>query len=118
MGINTAKLYIRVSRRIDGLEPVQYEAAELYIDALSDFRTVATRLLAMKLTDAQRSGLMAQIDKSCYRAEDFIGWSKSAPAEFVSEAASRTAEIFEWIADDQTFYTALSDEVKDKEGNS
>jgi hypothetical protein len=107
MGINAARMYGRVLVQVSGLAGVDYEVADFYADVLVDCERVA-QAVWHKLDKDERTALLVQVDKACYRADDLIAWSKKSETEIAERAATWTVKLFEWAKDDQTFYTALA----------
>ena len=122
MGIEAARLYAAVvahmfskdNKRITRtLRVIDMEAPVFYANVTEKVtRKVAQRLLALELTDDQRERLMKQINEQCYRAEDFIRWSRSSDGVFPERVSEWTERIFLWLKEDQDFYIALSAEVE------
>ena len=121
MGIEAARLYAAVithlfsdddKRITPTLRVIDREAPIFYADVTENVtRPAARRLLGLKLTDDQKTRLMARIQEQCYNAEKFIKWSRSDTATIIQNAAVWTVSIFEWLKADQDFYIALSAEV-------
>ncbi len=110
MGIFAANLYANVMEK-GAATTIDVEAPRFYAEALGAFSGVGRRLLDTgRLTKDQTDSLMAQIDKACYRSDLFIQWARSRTGN--EHDAAWTQKIFEWVKDDQTFYTALSAESK------
>lgn len=113
MGKIAARMYARVG---EGM-PVTVAAAKFYEDGVSEiFEPLARDLLTRKgsdaLTDDQTARLMKQISEQCYNADELIRWSLAFSGASEAAIAAWTSKIFKWAKDDQTFYTALSAELK------
>lgn len=113
MGIYSARMYGNVLEK-NGAGAKHFEAARFYADTLENiFSPLAKRWLAngSGLSEEQTDRLMDQIDKECYRSDEMIAW---ALIDDPGEAAldGWTTKVLGWAKDSQTFYTAMSEEVK------
>jgi hypothetical protein len=119
MGVFAANLYSRsLVRRTETFAPVDYEAATFYADFLGTLSGncgdcgvdgIAQQFNRAKLNEGQRERLMAQVQKTCYRADSLIEWSRVARPT-AADVAQWTERLFTWAKDDQNFYTAFAAE--------
>ncbi len=84
-------------------------AIDFYNNVLINItQPLAQRLVSgeIKISAEQHVAVMAQIDKQCYRADNLLAWGLVAePNQNVIDRW--VSQIFQWVKDDQTFYTAL-----------
>lgn len=118
MGAEAARLYAGVIKSTLGVQPIDSEAPLFYARVAETTTLRAAQALneMAKLKSAQRDRLMAQIDKQCYRADELISWAQLGPEQRADHAAAWTTQIFDWVKEDQVFYTELAAEVGEGSG--
>lgn len=87
---------------------------DFYISTVDLFAKVAQWLNSKHLTEEQRSRLMEQIDKMCYRSDILLNWSFESESTIRDRAGTDWRDAIRgWSKDDQNVFTALVGEINE-----